>query len=134
MTVYAAPEQLRNRFQQGDVDEFALRTDEELEQALLSASYEIDSYRGTTIISAAGELILADKCLTLARMIANQDQALDITHPMIREATAVRDWLQLWSKKVVNLPTEMTQEQVKAIDTSTRKMVYDSVFDGQYES
>lgn len=92
---YATPAELRDRYRVGiDQDAFALRDDADLQAALDSASAEIDSWLPQGARSAAALAILRDKCLTLARMLLAQDQALDAAHPIVRDALAVRTWLR----------------------------------------
>ncbi|AUB81451.1 phage protein Gp36 family protein [Candidatus Thiodictyon syntrophicum] len=103
--VYATPVELRARYLVGlDQDEFALRDDANLEQALAAAAAEIDGYRLPGTPSPAALLILKDKCLTLARMLVNQDQALSAEHPIVRDGLRVFTWLKDLSRGVVKLP------------------------------
>jgi phage gp36-like protein len=102
---YATAAELRERYRQGiDTDEFTEREDGELDLALQAAADEIDSYRPAGELTAAATAILRDKSLTLARMLAHQDAALDLVHPIVRDAQAVRDWLLLLARGVVHLP------------------------------
>lgn len=101
---YATPTELRARYLQGTVDEFAARADTELARALQAASSEIDSYRPAADLTAAALQVLKDKCMTLARMFAHQDAALDESHPIVRDAQRVLDWLLNLSRGVVHLP------------------------------
>lgn len=104
---YATVMQLRDRFTRNGDDEFALREDEELALALTAASSEIDSYRPAGPLSVAAADILREKCLTLARMLAHQDEALDDAHPIVRDAKSVRHWLDLLARKQIELPVDV---------------------------
>ena len=103
---YATPDQLRARFRKGiDQDEFALRDDADLQQALDAATNEIDSYRPAGVPAPEALVVLADKCLMLARMLVNQDQALGAEHPIVRDGNRVLGWLKDLSRGAVHLPT-----------------------------
>jgi phage gp36-like protein len=102
---YATVAELRARYLQEGTDPFASRSDAELGQALDGASGEIDSWRPQGEPSAAALMVLKDKCLTLARLLAYPDAALDETHPIVREALAVRAWLRALSTGAVQLPS-----------------------------
>jgi phage gp36-like protein len=97
---YATPEQLR--LQTGV--EFELRTDDALQAALDDASQEIDSYRPAGSLSAEALDVLRLHCIRLARLGMYPDQALDQTHPVLRDALATRRWLVLLAKDDVHLP------------------------------
>ena len=102
---YATAAELRTRFKVGlDRDEFALRDDADLEQALAAATAEIDSWRPAGALSDAATAILRDRCLILARLVAHQDQALDDAHPIVRDAREVRAWLRALAAGTVGLP------------------------------
>lgn len=88
---------------------FELALDETLEQALQSGADEIDSHRPGDLDEPTGERALAvlkRHNLTLARLALHPDQALDATHPVVREATATRAWLLRWSQGQVHLPVD----------------------------
>ena len=105
---YATATDLRDRYRRGlDQDAFANLDDADLDQALVAASSEIDSWRPQAAdLGAAALAVLRDKTLTLARMHAYQDQALDDAHPIIRDAKEVRDWLKALSRGAVHLPVD----------------------------
>lgn len=132
--MYATPDQLRTRYLTGEdeVDEFALRTDDDLTQALTAATAEIDSYRPAGALSDAALAILADKCLILARLLINQDQALDDAHPIVRDAKQVRHWLDLVARQIVRLPRDDTATISAAIAAPTRTMTYGADFVAGY--
>lgn len=96
-------------------DEFITRTDAYLEEALESASAEIDSYLPRTQLSAQAILIVTRKCYLLARLFVYKDQALDQTHPVIREAENVRKWLRYLSQGTVTLPGDDLAKKVGGI-------------------
>lgn len=104
--VYATATQLRARYRRSldDADEFAAHDDAHLERALAAAASELDSWRPAGVLSDAATAVLTDKCLTLARLHAHQDAALDESHPIVREALAVRDWLKALAAGRVVLP------------------------------
>lgn len=136
---YATAGQLRERYFVGPSrdDEFALRTDADLDAALAAASAEIDSYRQAGTPGAAALAILQDKCLILARMFAHQDQALDDAHPIVRDAKAVRSWLAMLAKGQVVLPPPGPDEGIdESIGASAaappRAMVYGTDFAASY--
>jgi phage gp36-like protein len=97
---YATPEQLR--LQTGV--EFELRLDDALQAALDDASQEIDSYRPAGSLSAEALDVLRLHCIRLARLGMYPDQALDETHPVLREARATRRWLGMLASGQVRLP------------------------------
>ncbi len=134
--MYATPEQLRTRYRTGDgeVDEFALRTDDDLEQALTAASAEIDSYRPAGTLSAAALAILADKCLILARMLLHSDQALGDDYPVVRDAKQVRRWLDLLARQAVRLPVDAATAAPTATVAGTRALVYAEGFAAGYDA
>lgn len=132
---YATPAELRARYRKGldsDQDEFALREDADLAQALEAASSEIDSYRpqgGPVSVVAAS--ILRDKAMALARMLLYQDQNIEEGHPIVREALAVRAWLMLLGRGTIRLPADA--ETPSAPAAPTRTMVYSDDWSALYE-
>jgi phage gp36-like protein len=106
--MYATASALRARYRQGldGVDEFAHREDADLEAALTAASAEIDRWRPEGAIGAAAAAVLSDVCVTLARLLAHQDQALAAEHPIVREAREARAWLKALAEGRVRLPAE----------------------------
>ena len=104
---YAVAAELRARYAQDPLrDEFAAHADAHLDQALAAASAEIDSWRPPVALGVAATAVLKDKCLTLARMLAHQDQPLEASHPIVREGLAVRAWLKALSAGAVRLPAD----------------------------
>lgn len=133
MTLYATAAEIRTRYQRSGVDEFASFSDADLTQSLTAASAEIDSYRPAGGLSVTAEGVLRDKALTLARMLAHQDQALDDTHPIVRDGLAVRDWLNLLARGIISLPADVTDDvSTSSIAASTRTMTLDSALWGDY--
>lgn len=111
--MYATASELRARYRRGDdrIDEFELRTDGDLTAALAAAGAEIDSYRPAGALSVAATAVLRDKCLTLARMLVHQDEALSEEHPIVRDGKAVRAWLVLLAKRIVLLPADVAADE-----------------------
>lgn len=106
---YASATELRQRYRRGlDRDEFAHLDDADIDQALSAASAEIDSWRPAGTFSVAAAAIIADKTLTLARMLAHQDSPLDDSHPVVRDAMEVRAWLKALAAGRVSLPADTT--------------------------
>jgi len=102
---YATVTELRTRYTRDGQDPFADYDDADLAQALAGASGEIDSWRPQGELSTAALVVLKDKCLTLARLLVYADAALNETHPIVREALAVRAWLRALSTGAVQLPS-----------------------------
>ena len=102
---WATVAELRARFG----TEFDSRADEDLSPALDAASLEIDSERPPRPVSAAGARVLKEKCLILARLHLYPDQALDDTHPVVREALGVRGWLKRLASGAVVLPSDQAE-------------------------
>ncbi|MEY2686292.1 MAG: hypothetical protein RL375_490 [Pseudomonadota bacterium] len=130
--MYATAAELRTRFRVGlDADEFAHRDDADLEQSLIAASAEIDSWRpASNLVTAANLAVLRDKALILARMMIHQDQALSDEHPVVRDAQEVRRWLRALAAGTVRLPDEAGVSGAPA--APIRKMVYGAEFDSYY--
>ena len=97
---YATPEQLRA----ATGVEFELRTDEVLQAALDAATTEIDSYRPAGELAPEALPVLRHHCQVLGRLNLYRDQALDATHPVVREAIETRRWLRLLAGGQVALP------------------------------
>lgn len=130
---YATPDDLRARYLRNGADDLALRADEDLAQALGAASREIDSYLPVTDLSDAARAILQDKCLTLARLLIHQNDALDDAHPIVRDGKEVRAWLKLLARGAVTLPGEAGEPITPAgIAAGTRPLVYDAAFAARY--
>lgn len=131
---YATAAQLRARYLQASagVDEFAAHDDAHLDRALAAATAEIDSWRPPGTLSDAATTILTDKCLTMARMIAQQDAALDETHPIVREALAVRDWLKALAAGRVSLPADDAGNPPAAPQVSAPPAVFGADFLARY--
>ena len=103
---YATPTELRERFMREMTDEFVTRPDAELQQALDAASREIDSYRPAGTLSTAAAGVLTEQCLVLARLLVHNDAALDGSHPIVRDARAVREWLRDLARGTARLPDD----------------------------
>ena len=103
---YATAAALRTRYRRGDLDEFAAVADADLDQALTAASDEIDTWRPAGELGTAALAVLAGQCLPLARLHVYGDSALDPSHPIVREALAVRAWLKALAAGQVCLPSE----------------------------
>lgn len=131
---YATASELRDRYRTGETgtDEFELRSDGDLEQALAAASAEIDSYRPQGDLSPEGLDILRDKAMTLARMLAYQDQPLDDAHPVVRDGKSVRGWLVLLARGAVQLPVADGLSAPRAPAAPTRTLTYDGPLWGRY--
>jgi phage gp36-like protein len=131
---YATPLELRDRYRRDDVDEFAHIGDTDLAQALVAASAEVDSWLPGGDLSSEDTAVIKDKALTLARMLAHQDSALSVEHPIVRDAKEVRDWLKALAAGRVKLPSyrpEATQGG-SSIAAPTREMVYDTALWSTY--
>jgi phage gp36-like protein len=129
---YASADALRDRYLRNGQDEFALRADEDLDQGLQAATAEIDSYLPSGPHALAALPILADKCLTLARMLVHQDDALDVSHPIVRDGLAVRAWLVLVARGVVLLPVDPPAAASATLAAGTRTPVYGADFVAGY--
>jgi hypothetical protein len=130
--MYATPLDLRDRFRRGiDGDEFALLSDEDLAGALTGASSEIDSWRKPGVLGIDALLILKEKCLILARLLANKDQALDSSHPVVRDAQEVRAWLKALLRNPELLPSA-ENTAVGTIAAPTIDLVYGDAFSLAY--
>lgn len=105
---YATVAELRARYTRDGQDPFAEYADADLAQALASASAEIDSWCPQITLGTAALAVLNDKCLTMSRLAVYGDSALDATHPIVRDALAVRDWLKALSRGQVLLPADAT--------------------------
>lgn len=129
---YATAAELRSRYLQGPagVDEFATRDDVDLDQALTAASAEIDSWRPLGLVSLAAADVLKDKCLILARMVIHQEEALDESHPIVRDAIEVRRWLRALAAGTVQLPGD--DESAGAVRSAARTLVYDDAWLARY--
>ncbi|WP_295579438.1 hypothetical protein [uncultured Lamprocystis sp.] len=117
-------------------DEFTLRTDADLSAALESAASEIDRWRPAGLLSAAATAVLRDVSMTLARMLIHQDQALDVAHPIVREALEARAWLRALAAGTVRLPDDATTDAATATTTTrtgSPTRVYGDCFVAQYD-
>lgn len=129
---YATAADLRLRYTI-DSDEFELRDDESLDRALLAASDEIDSWRPPGTLGIAALDVIKDKTLTLGRMLVYQNEALDGSHPIVRDGMAVRAWLRALAAGTVQLPIDATADGITGtVVTHTRSFIYDSAFDSRY--
>lgn len=129
---YANAAELRARYRVGiDRDEFAARDDADLTQALAAASAEVDSWRPPGTPGIAARAILAEKTLTLGRMLVYQDQALDESHPVVRDGLAVRAWLRALAAGAVQLPAD-AEEVSSTVVAPTRPLVFGAAFDTRY--
>jgi phage gp36-like protein len=114
---YATPAELRARYAQDlDRDEFALHSDAQLGEALAAAGAEIDAWRPPGRLGTAALAVLRHQCLTLARMLAHQDQPLDAVHPIVREGLAVREWLRALAVGKVALPAAADESAPPGLD------------------
>jgi phage gp36-like protein len=131
---YATPDALRARYRTGITeDEFALRDDADLEQALSAASAEIDSWRPAGVVSGAGAVVLSAKCMTLARMLVHQDQALDEAHPIVRDGREVRSWLRALAAGTVRLPADTADAgAAQRVAVIPRELTYGADFLTKY--
>lgn len=133
MTLYATASEIRARYQRSGIDEFSGFSDADLTQSLTAASAEIDSYRPDGALSSAALDVLADKAMTLARMLAHQDQALSDLHPVVRDGLAVRKWLQLLARRVVSLPADPDAGAASTVAVAPRTMIYTATVWGEYQ-
>ena len=140
MMPYASVAELRARYaREADYDEFSHHSDAHLGQALAAASQEIDSWRPPGALGALDTPILAEKALTLARMLAHQDgPILDPGHPIVRDGLAVRDWLKALAAGRVRLPggTDQSGQTIAsagAVATGAPARVYDAAWLEQYQ-
>jgi phage gp36-like protein len=126
--MYGTAQALRDRFRTGiDRDDFARLDDADLEQALTSASSEINSWvPGGAALTPEDITVLTDKALVLARMLAHHDSALSQEHPIVRDAMAVRTWLKALARGAVKLPSDRDTDATGAatIAAGTRSMRY----------
>ena len=131
---YASAIDLRNRYRQGvdGADEFALREDADLNQALIAASAEIDRWRPQGDLGAAALDVLRDVAMTLGRMIIHQDQALGDDHPIVREAREARAGLRSLASGTVRLPGNAATI-VSPIAAAPRTLVYGDAWMARYE-
>lgn len=118
--IYGTIAAFRATFTSSGVDEFVTRSDEDLQEALGAASAELDSYIATPILSEKALDVLTRKCYFLARLFVYKDQALDVTHPVVREAENVRRWLRYFSEGRVSLPGDALGPQIGGITGTTR--------------
>ncbi len=131
--MYATAIDLRSRYRRGvdGTDEFSLREDADLDQALVAASAEIDRWCPSGVLGAAALVVLRDVALTLGRMIIYQDQALGDDHPIVRDAKEARAWLRALASGLVRLPGD-DAAGFSPNAAPTRAMLYDSTFTSQY--
>ena len=98
---YATVEALRARYG----TEIEARTDEDLAAALVEGGRIIDSWRPAGDLSAAALDVLGGHQMILARRALYPEQALDETHPIIRDASETLRWLVALAAGRVHLPT-----------------------------
>lgn len=118
---YASVQQLRERYRSGIDLGFVQLDDSDLEEALRSASSEIDSWRPAGALSEAALDVLADKAMTLARMLAHKNDPLSTEHPIVRDGMAVRKWLEALASGRVLLPSDTTEPVPDRPTTATNE-------------
>jgi phage gp36-like protein len=126
---YATPSDLRDRYRQGENDEFSTLTDSDLDAYLGAASAEIDSWRPAgVVVNDAAAAVLKDKALTLARLLTYSQVALEDTYPAVREANEVRAWLRALSAGDVAFPGSDAGSDAGSIApaATTRTITYDA--------
>lgn len=129
--MYATVAGLRARYG----TEFEAATDNALAEALTEAARIIDSWRPAEALSAAAVDVLAGHQLILARRALYPDQALDETHPIIRDARETLRWLEALAAGRVLLPGGVPGETVGSggtVAAPRRTLVYGADFDLAY--
>jgi phage gp36-like protein len=134
---YATPTELRVRYRLGtDKDEFASETDAKLNEALTSATAEIDGWLPVIPDSTDARLmgVLREKALVLARWYMHQNEPLAAEHPVVVDMRAARDWLKGLAKDDINLPGSPSIAAPAIVAGDAPAMVYDNAFSLAYRN